>query len=66
MVVEMTEDDTFRVLRKPPISGMIDKVNAIQDNEWDAMGDKGVDEFFKEWGWDYAEYTREYLKYMRI
>lgn len=52
----MTEDDTFRKLRKPPFIELRDMINKIQDEEWIRMDDIGVDAYVESWGWTWKEW----------
>ena len=58
----MTEDDTYRALRKIPFSDLKTKVHEVPDNEWVIKSDQQHDDWFFHYGWTYQEYVTATIK----
>lgn len=61
----MTEDETYRKLRKPSFKDMVDKVDSFPDLEWSNLPDAAIDNWFENWDWTYKEYVMEFHIYLR-
>jgi hypothetical protein len=55
----MTEDNTFKILRRIPLSDMLRKYNELNDVVWNRMTEKEAEEFFTDNGWTELEFRIE-------
>lgn len=52
----MTEDDTFRKLRKPSFIELRDMINKIPDENWILLNDSQIDALVETYGWTWKEW----------
>lgn len=56
----MTEDDTFAALKKPTLYDMSEKYFSVLKNQARSMSMNDREEFFRENGWDFSVWLKEY------
>lgn len=60
----MTEDETYKILKRIPINVMIQHYHNLNDTVWNRMTDDESNKFFENYGWTESEFRHCWNKHI--
>jgi len=61
----VTEDNTFKILKRIPIKEMLLKYHSLNDVEWNIMTESESNKFFEDYGWSEKEFRNHWNRYLK-